>query len=306
MRPLCFVPLIALVAVVSFLGLRVPSGTAAPVPASLKDPVPGQERSFEIAEKVPMVFCWVPKGRATLGSPNKEGNRKADEPERVYEEEVGFWLSKNETTQEQWEAVMGYNPSLFAKTGADKQYRKLAEGVDTTKYPVENVSWGMICGVKGVGGGDTFLGRLNDRPDIAKTFGARAKFALPNEDRWEYAARGGQGNANPFYWGKTLNGTEANCDGRSPYGGAAKGNYVMRPQPVGSYVEKEVRHPWGLCDIVGNVWEWCENEYSDGRRVLRGGSWRYGAEDCRVAHRWGENPSAQRVVIGFRVCVRLD
>jgi hypothetical protein len=56
MRPLCFIPLIALVAVVSFLGLQAPSGTAAPVPR-LKDPAPGQERSFEIADKVPMVFC---------------------------------------------------------------------------------------------------------------------------------------------------------------------------------------------------------------------------------------------------------
>jgi formylglycine-generating enzyme required for sulfatase activity len=300
-----FIPLIALVAGVSFLGLQAPSGTAAPVPRT-KDPAPGEERSFEIAAKMPMVFCWVPKGKATLGSPNKEANRKTDEPEHVYEEKVGFWLAKYETTQEQWEAVMGQNPSLYAKTGTEKDYRKRAEGVDTTKYPVENVSWDMICGVKGVGGEDTFLGRINARPNIAKTFGARAKFALPNEDRWEYAARGGQGNANPFYWGKTLNGTEANCDGNDPYGGAAKGPYLNRPQPVGSYVKKEVLHPWGLYDIAGNVYEWCENEYTDGRRALRGGSWYYQAYNCRVANRWGLEPSARQVIAGFRVSVCLD
>jgi formylglycine-generating enzyme required for sulfatase activity len=305
MRPLCVIPLIALVAGVSFLGLQAPSGTAAPVPRT-KDPAPGEERSFQIADNVFMSFCWVPKGKAMLGSPNNEGSRKADELEHVYEEKVGFWLAKYETTQEKWEAVMGWNPSLFAKTGADKQYRKLAEEIDTTKCPVENVSWDMICGVNGVGGDDTFLGRLNARPGIARTFGVRAKFALPHEDRWEYAARGGLGNANPFYWGKTLNGTEANCDGNAPYGGAAKGSYLKRSQPVGSYVNKQVLHPWGLYDMAGNVYEWCKNESTDGSRALRGGSWRYDAEDCRVANRWGQNPSTQRVVIGFRVSVCLD
>jgi hypothetical protein len=62
------------------------------------------------------------------------------------------------------------NPRLFAKAGADQQYRKLAEVIDATNYPVENVSWDMICGVNGVGGEDTFLGRINARPGIARTF----------------------------------------------------------------------------------------------------------------------------------------
>ena len=72
--------------------------------------------------------------------------------------------------------------------------------------------------------------------------------------------------------------------------------------------EKAAPHPWGLCDMHGNVGQWCENQYGADAslRVLRGSSWGNEARDCRTAYRrWG--PLDYRVgIVGFRVCFRLD
>jgi formylglycine-generating enzyme required for sulfatase activity len=75
---------------------------------------------------------------------------------------------------------------------------------------------------------------------------------LPSEAEWEYASRGG--TTTPFYWGKKLNGTQANCDGNHPYGTDTNGPYLKATSSVGSYA-KEFPHPWGLTDVHGNVWE---------------------------------------------------
>jgi formylglycine-generating enzyme required for sulfatase activity len=131
--------------------------------------------------------------------------------------------------------------------------------------------------------------------------------SLPHEDDWEYACRGGKGNKRPFYWGDSLNGRQANCDGTRPYGAETEGPYLDRTTQVSSY-EKEAPHPWGLCDMAGNVWQWCENRYTPGKegRVVRGGSWYYGAWSCRSARRFGTEPGSCNHNIGFRLAFRLD
>jgi formylglycine-generating enzyme required for sulfatase activity len=141
---------------------------------------------------------------------------------------------------------------------------------------------------------------------VEKVFGKVVFFGLPLEDEWEYACRGGKGNKQAFYFGNILNGTQANCDGtKYMYGTDVKGNCKDRTMEVGSYA-KESPHPWGLCDMHGNVWQWCDNKYDpeDNDMVLRGGSWSDTARYCRSAFRFRFAPDQSDSAIGFRVCVR--
>ena len=260
------------------------------------DPKPGEMVEFPLPGGLKMAFCWIPAGTATLGSPVTEKDRSNNEQEHSSTTK-GFWLGKNPVTQAEWQALMGSNPSHFKAGGggADK-----VKGLDTSRFPVESVSWDMICGSGGL------LEKLNAVGGLEKVFGKVGKFGLPHEDAWEYACRGGLGNKRPFYWGNELNGTQANMDGNNPWGTTTKGPYLGRPTPVGSYAAK-YPHPWGLCDMHGNVWEWCENLYEQTTsRVLRGGSWSIIGLYCRAAYRSRIEPGSLYYIDGFRLCLPLD
>jgi len=261
------------------------------------EPKAGEVRKFEVAAGVFLEFCYVPKskGKATLGSPETEKERSTDEKEHGYEEKSGFWLGKFAVTQGEWTGVMGTTPFYFCKDGVGKE--KVA-GLNTDRFPAETVSWEDA---------QDFLGKLNGRSGVAKAFGAKAKFVLPHENRWEYAYRGGLGNKRAFYWGDELNGDEANCNGNYPFGTPNKGDYKRRTTAVGEY-ESKAKHPWGLCDMSGNVYQRCENKYSNDStsRVLRGGSWDNSARSCRAAYRSYGAPAHRNDNVGFRVCVALD
>ncbi len=223
-------------------------------------PDAGEEREFEIFSDVKMKFCWIPAGKAILGSPENEEGSYRDEYEREFQTN-GFWMGKYPVTQAQWMGVMeGHNPSHFK--GIIFAYLK------TENLPVERVN------------------RYDCQKFIEKCGVSGLKLRLPHEDQWEYACRGGKGNKQAFYWGNTLNGDKANCRGTMPYGMDKKGTYLARTSEVGSY-EKIAPHPWGLCDMIGNVWEWCENANvrETSRRVLRGGGWDSKPENCRSAKR---------------------
>src|SRR5215213_5613517 len=105
---------------------------AAPVREGLKA---GEESEFTIGEidgkKVKMTFCRVPAGKATLGSPATEAERRMDEAEHEFAT-AGFWMGKYEVTQAEWAAVMGENPSAF-----DGKRENGAKGLDTARFPVE-------------------------------------------------------------------------------------------------------------------------------------------------------------------------
>ena len=261
------------------------------------DPKPGEERSYEIADGVKMVFCWIPAGEAQLGSPKEEKVRSTDEDEAVrgkYQTK-GFWLAKYPVTQQEYEAVIGKNPSYFIPS--QEQVKK--DGItDAKRFPVENVSWDDT---------QEYLKKLNGRGGVVKVFGTAGTFVLPHEDAWEYAYRGGKGNKQAFYWGDTLNGDKANCNGNYPYGTATTGAYLQRTTIVGSY-ETKAPHPWKLCDMSGNVYQWCDNLYSSEHnfRIVRGGAWFDISRNCRGANRVRHVPGNRNDYSGFRVCLRLD
>ena len=120
-------------------------------------------------------------------------------------------------------------------------------------------------------------------------------------------AAGGRGNSIAFSFGDSLNGRNANCDGTRPYGTSTLGPMLGRTCSVGSY-ERSAPHPWGLCDMHGNVHEYCESEARPAdKRVLRGGCYADGATKCRSAERNLFGPDTNRYnTVGMRVCVRPE
>jgi formylglycine-generating enzyme required for sulfatase activity len=255
----------------------------------------GDLAEVEIAPGVKMTFCWVPPGNATLGSPASETGHDESEPEYEYTSR-GFWLAKYPVTQEEWRALMKANPSPSTFTPAQKDVQK-AGIANPDRFPVENVSWNDC---------QDFLKAMNAEAKVPAMMG-KGKFVLPHEDEWEYACRGDMGNKRAFYFGGRLNGDLANCDGTNPYGTETKGEYKKRTTRVGDY-EKVAPHPWGLCDMHGNVWQWCEDlrvKFKDSR-ILRGGSWSSGAAACRSANRNWSDLGRRNPNYGFRPCFRLD
>jgi len=247
---------------------------------------------FEIAPGVKMKFCWVPPGKATLGSPKEEKGRSLGGEEELEYTSKGFWLGKYPVTQEQWQAMMGKNPSRFVPTDPAIETQGIK---DTSRFPVEDVSWNDC---------QEFIHKLNKGPRSPAL--GNGVFCVPHEYEWEYAARGGRGNKQPFYFGKELNGTQANCNGLRPYGTTVEGPYLARTTAVGSY-EKIAPHPWGLCDMHGNVWQWCENDWrrDPSIRAQCGGSWGDNAMDLRASYRAAGKPSrADGGNQGLRVCFR--
>ncbi len=189
---------------------------------------------------------------------------------------------------------MGNNPSFFSVTGGG---RDRVKGMDTARFPVENVPWEEA---------QSFCRKLSQNLRDGRTY------RLPTEAEWEFACRAKSATA--FAFGNVLNGDLANCNGTEPYGTGVKGRYLIRSTTVGSYPS----NPFGLHDMHGNVWEWCSDWFDSGyyanspqedpagaesgaRRVTRGGGWRYTAATCRSANRDKVATVDQFGGLGFRV-----
>ena len=135
---------------------------------------------------------------------------------------------------------------------------------------------------------------------------------LPSEAEWEYACRAG--STTPFSFGATITPEQVNYDGNYPYGGASHGLYRERTVAAGSLPA----NAWGLYEMHGNVWEWCQDGYeaypssgteepsrAAGARVLRGGSWNYFAILCRAANRNWNEPGNRSIYVGLRLARTL-
>ena len=224
-------------------------------------------------------LVYVPPGEFMMGSESDKGNEK---PVHRVTFREGFWMGKYEVTQTQWQAVMGDNPSHF-------------KGCDNC--PVEQMLWDEV---------QEFLQKLNTAKD-------GFIYRLPSEAEWEYAARGG--TTTEFAFGDSLSSAQANFDGNYPYGGAAKGVYLERTAPVGSYRPNR----FGLYDMHGNVSEWVQDLYhydydgapTDGSAwlsggvsnayVMRGGTWYSKAKTLRSAGRDVRVPPNRPGLRGFRL-----
>lgn len=232
-----------------------------------------------------MDFVRIPKGTFTMGSPQEEEGHRDDEGQHQVEFTNDFYLGRSPVTQAQYKAITGDNPSRFKGD----------------RLPVEKVNWSDA---------DAYCKALSKK--------LKRKVSLPSEAQWEYACRAGTRTA--FHFGSKLNGDLANCDGNHPYGARTVGPYKMKTTAAGSYPA----NVWGLYDMHGNVWQWCQDWYgpyskledtrdplqakkqSDNHKVLRGGCWEAVAAYCRTAHRLENNPDDRGYLVGFRVLLSLE
>jgi formylglycine-generating enzyme required for sulfatase activity len=262
--------------------------------------------SFKIAD-VRQRMRWIVPGRFDMGSPADEAGRYNDES---FRHEVmlaeGFWLFDTPCTQALWQAVMGGNPSYF---------------VSATR-PVEQVSWDDA---------QEFISRINDRvPEL--------DLCLPSEAQWEYACRAGTTAAT--YAGEMQILGENNApvlDAIAWYSGNSGVDFELEDgwdssERLGKQYEhsRAGTHPvglkrpnaWGLYDMLGNVWEWCEDDWHDSfervpsdrawvgadgaaLRVVRGGAWVDVARFVRAAFRLVYEPGDRANNLGFR-CARVQ
>jgi len=240
-------------------------------------------RDLNLGSGVRLRMVLMAPGEFMMGSPENEKDRGDDEgPVHKAKITKPFYMGIHEVTQAQYKVVMGKNQS----------------GFKGDNNPVESVS-------------------RNDAVEFCKKLSKKTglEVRLPTEAEWEYACRAG--TTTPFHFGETISTDQANYKGNYVYVNGRKGLYRKKTAPVGSFKP----NAWGLYDMHGNVWEWCQDRYGEdyykesaledpkgppkgSLRVVRGGSWVDIPVGCRSAVRTGLVPTGWGSAgDGFRVVV---
>jgi formylglycine-generating enzyme required for sulfatase activity len=230
-----------------------------------------------------MKFVWIPPGNFMMGSPKEEKERIDNETQHKVTLTNGFYMGVYTVTQQEWQSVMGNNPSRY------KGEKNL---------PVETVSWDDCQG---------FIKKLREKD--------KKVYRLPSEAEWEFACRAG--TTTPFHFGEAISTDQANYNGIFTYGGGKKGVNREKTTPVGSFPA----NAWGLHDMHGNLFQWCEDWYGDyppndvvdpqgpekgQARVVRGGSLSSIPGDCRSASRVRLQLGFRFNYCGLRVCFFVE
>jgi formylglycine-generating enzyme required for sulfatase activity len=230
----------------------------------------------------------IPSGRFLMGSALYE----REQPQHPVRFETTIAVGEFETTFDEWDACVKDGGCTSSPSD---------EGWGRGRRPVINVSW-------------------KDAKDYVSWLSRKTgkTYRLLTEAEWEYAARAGSTTA--YSWGDRIDCSKANYDGGRGSDCAAQGSRSLRgTRAVGSYSANR----WGLHDMLGNVWEWCEDNWhpnyqgapDDGSawrggdasmRILRGGAWNYSASGLRAADRNWFPPGGHTSFIGFRVARQPD
>jgi len=257
-------------------------------------PQVGQSTEKSFSNSIGMEFVMIPAGTFLMGSPENDRDAPANEkPRHQVTISKPFWLGKYEVTQAQWEAVMGSNPYTLDRSNPYYNMPGMAARITRPTHPA-TVSWNDA---------QDFIRQLN------QTEGS-ARYRLPTEAEWEYAARAGTVTAYSF------GDDDKQLERYAWYGG----NFVTGgSHPVG----QKPQNPWGLHDIHGNAWEWVQDWYDPGyyarspasdppgpatgtEHVVRGGSWHSTGNGWRSAFRRAYDPDYRGISIGLRLVREIE
>ena len=245
-----------------------------------------------LGNEITLDMVKIPGGKFLMGSPKGEGYDNAKYQHQVTVKT--FFIGKYPVTQAQWQVVAN-----LAKI--NRELEPNPARFKGNNRPVEQVSWFDAV---------EFCERLSNLTG--------KEYKLPSEAQWEYACRAG--TTTPFYFGETITSELANYDATIIYSKEPPGEYRRETTPVGIFPP----NTFGLYDMHGNVWEWCEetwhrndegapqesiawmdeeNNNSESRKLLRGGSWNFIPGLCRSAFRLSSYPAVVMYnSVGFRVC----
>ena len=254
-----------------------------------------------IGQAIDLKMVKIRGGRFVMGAPKNEPESMSDERPQHSVTVPEFFIGQYSVTQAQWKVVAGMAP-IEIELDSDPS------GFKGDDRPVERVSWDEAI---------EFCARLSEHTGRA--------YRLPSEAEWEYACRGGTTTA--FSFGETIDAEIANYRAQDwkpsdttysgKYGKGQLGEYRETTTPVGTFPA----NAYGLYDMHGNVWEWCEDHWHgdyegapedgnawlendskpDPARVLRGGSWDDDPRRCRSAYRNFYAAGARNDSLGFRV-----
>ena len=257
---------------VAFWVVVIGAGATRRAEAAGEEAGPKPQLALDLGGGVKMELVLIRPGSFDMGSDKGE---PAEKPVHKVTIKKAFYIGKYEVTQEQWQAVMGANPSHFKDP----------------KKPVEQVTWNACR---------DFVAKLSEKTG--------RKFSLPSEAEWEYACRAGS--------------TTEFCYGDAEAGLGEYAWYSANSGRMTHLVGQKKPNKWGLHDMHGNVWEWCEDVFHDSYegaptdgsswveggnqalRVLRGGSWSGIPSYCRSADRYRDAPPYASGDFGCRVVLR--
>ncbi len=247
----------------------------------------------KLGEDIGLDMMSIPGGTFLMGSPDDEPERENYESPQHEVTVSPFFLGRYTITQAQWRIVASY-PQIDRELDPDPARFK------GDNRPVERVDW-------------------DDATEFCQRLSAKTGkvYRLPSEAEWEYACRAG--TTTPFHFGDWPSVALMNYNGNLAYNGSPRGEYRRQTIEVGSFPSNS----FGLYDMHGNVYEWCEDDWhesyegaptdgsawlkenhAENNRLLRGGSWNFMPGFCRSAYRVINSCGFRSYDIGFRVvCV---